>query len=135
MREFLNEQLEWIDHCVRRVHEVYEDNPDHLHDLTKLESIILNIQRACVASIDLSMHIADVKKWGVPQHSRDAFDMLYDKRIISKELRDRMAVIAGFRAIVIHNYNPIDVGFIEQFIGKNLPDFEVFKNAILLAEF
>lgn len=46
-----------IERCMNRVREVYNDNPENLMDFTKQDSIILNIQRTCEASIDLAMHI------------------------------------------------------------------------------
>ena len=45
-----------IERCMNRVKVVYENNPENLQDYTKQDSIILNIQRACEASIDLAMH-------------------------------------------------------------------------------
>lgn len=40
-----------IERCLNRIHEVYEGNPENLTDFTKQDSIVLNIQRACEASI------------------------------------------------------------------------------------
>ena len=42
-----------IERCVKRIHVVYEGKPENLSDFTKQDSIILNIQRACEASIDI----------------------------------------------------------------------------------
>lgn len=46
-----------IERCIRRIHEEYDSNPENLKNYTKQDSIILNIQRACEASIDMAMHI------------------------------------------------------------------------------
>jgi uncharacterized protein YutE (UPF0331/DUF86 family) len=62
-----------IERCIQRIHEEYEDNPSNLQNDTKQDSIILNLQKACEASIDLAMHIVAEKKLGLPQNSRDAF--------------------------------------------------------------
>ncbi len=48
---------EKIDRALNRVYEVYDNDPSNLDDYTKQDSIILNIQRACEATIDLAMHI------------------------------------------------------------------------------
>ena len=68
-------KMEMINRCIKRVHEVYEGNPANLDDYTKQDSIILNLQRACEASIDLAMHVVAVKRLGIPQNSRDSFDV------------------------------------------------------------
>lgn len=39
-----------IERCLKRIHEEYEDNPKHLGNYTKQDSIVLNLQRACEAS-------------------------------------------------------------------------------------
>lgn len=63
-----------IERCLQRIHEEYQENQENLRNYTKQDSIILNIQRACEASIDLAMHIVALKGLGIPQNSRDAFD-------------------------------------------------------------
>ena len=50
-------KIEIVERCIRRIHEEYGNNPENLKNYTKQDSIILNIQRACEACIDLAMHI------------------------------------------------------------------------------
>ena len=57
-----------IERCVKRVLEVYGNNPENLNDFTKQDSMILNIQRACEASIDLAMHVVSEKKIRTPKN-------------------------------------------------------------------
>lgn len=54
-------KIETIERCINRIKEVYDNNAENLNDYTKQDSIILNIQRACEASIDLAMHIVSEK--------------------------------------------------------------------------
>jgi hypothetical protein len=56
-----------IKKCIQRVYEKYADNPNNLNIITKQDSIILNIQRACKAVIDLGMHSIAEKELGIPQ--------------------------------------------------------------------
>src|SRR5690606_5251310 len=63
-----------IERCVARVREEYADDPRNLTDnITRQDSIILNLQRACEAAIDLAMHVVRRRRLGVPQETRDAF--------------------------------------------------------------
>ena len=55
MNDVILNKTTTIERCIKRIHEVYEGNPENLTDYTKQDSIILNIQRACEASIDLAM--------------------------------------------------------------------------------
>lgn len=120
-----------IERCLKRVMEVYDQNPDNLKDYTKQDSIILNIQRACEASIDLAMHIVAEKKLGLPQASRDAFDMLEAEGIIEASLVKQLKAMVGFRNIAVHDYQAINLEILEQIVAKHLGDFRLYTEKIL----
>ena len=52
MSDVVLNKVTTIERCIKRINEVYESNPVNLEDFTKQDSIILNIQRACEASIE-----------------------------------------------------------------------------------
>jgi len=76
-------KIETIERCLIRINEVYDNNYENLNDYTKQDSIILNIQRACEAAIDLAMHIVSEKNLGIPQNSRDSFEVINSSNIIN----------------------------------------------------
>jgi uncharacterized protein YutE (UPF0331/DUF86 family) len=100
-------KTETIRRCIRRIHEEYQQNEANLNNLTKQDSIILNLQRACEACIDIAMHIVSDRKLGIPQHSRDAFQILEQHNLITKELGNRMNAMVGFRNIAVHDYQTL----------------------------
>lgn len=120
-----------IERCLLRIEEEYAGSPGNLKNYTKQDSIILNIQRAAEATIDLAMHIVAEKKLGLPQHSRDAFSLLYSAGIINKKLADKMQAMVGFRNIAVHNYQSVNLAVVEAVIEKHLSDFSEFVAAIL----
>ena len=120
-----------IERCIYRIHDVYENNPDNLKDYTKQDSIILNIQRACEASIDLAMHIVSEKRLGLPQSSRDAFDMLQTHSIIDEDTAKRLKAMVGFRNIAVHDYQTLNLDILKQIIEKHLADFTNYTKLIL----
>jgi len=120
-----------IERCLHRIKEVYDNNSDNLKDYTKQDSIILNIQRACEASIDLAMHIVSEKKLGIPQNSRDAFEILSNNKIIDNELMKKLKAMVGFRNIAVHNYQVVNIDVVQEIIEKNLSDFSSFTQLIL----
>ncbi|MCG4580489.1 type VII toxin-antitoxin system HepT family RNase toxin [Clostridium cochlearium] len=120
-----------IERCINRINEVYNNNPDNLKDYTKQDSIILNIQRACEAAIDLAMHIVSEKKLGIPQNSRDAFEVLNSNNIIDNGLMKNLKSMVGFRNIAVHNYQAVNLGIIQEIIEKHLSDFSRFIEVIL----
>ncbi|NOH17234.1 type VII toxin-antitoxin system HepT family RNase toxin [Clostridium cochlearium] len=120
-----------IERCINRINEVYNNNPDNLKDYTKQDSIILNIQRACEAAIDLAMHIVSEKKLGIPQNSRDAFEILNSNNIIDNGLMKNLKSMVGFGNIAVHNYQAVNLSIIQEIIDKHLSDFSRFIEVIL----
>ena len=120
-----------IERCKKRIIDVYDQKPENLKDYTKQDSIILNIQRACEACIDLAMHIVAQERLGLPQTSRDAFDMLESSSIIDKEIAKRLKAMVGFRNIAVRDYQTINLNILEQIVEKHLEDFTDFTKQIL----
>ncbi len=119
-----------IRRCVARIHEEYAGDEDNLFNYTKQDSIILNLQRACEACLDLAIHIISERNLGVPQSSRDAFDLLFRNGLLSKELNQSIKAMVGFRNIAIHDYQGVQVEIIQGIIEEQLDDFEQFIAAI-----
>ncbi|MGE5629743.1 MAG: type VII toxin-antitoxin system HepT family RNase toxin [Caulobacteraceae bacterium] len=115
-----------IERCIKRIHEEYEENPENLNNFTKQDSIILNIQRAAEACIDMAMHIVAEKSYGIPQNSRDAFDLLQANEFITKELCNRLKAMVGFRNIAVHDYKNINIHIVQKIIENNLDDIKEF---------
>lgn len=120
-----------IERCIKRVEEEYADNPANLYNLTIQDSIILNLQRACEAGIALAMHIVAEKCLGVPQMSREAFDLLAHNNIIEEQLANRLKAMVGFRNIAVHDYQKIKLEIITKIIERNTDDLLKFTQDIL----
>lgn len=124
-----------IERCLDRVREEYQGHEGELEtDFTRQDSIILNLQRACEASIDAAMHLVRVKRLGVPQESRDAFAMICAAGIIDSGLRDNMQAMVGFRNIAVHDYRKLNLDVVRSIIDKRLEDFRGFATAVLRQE-
>lgn len=131
MNDVLLNKVTTIERCVKRIHEVYEGNPENLSDFTKQDSIILNIQRACEASIDIAMHLASERKLGVPKSSRDAFKFLEDAQMIDPKLAKTLMNMVGFRNIAVHDYQSLELDILQAILEKHIDDFKRFTKVIL----
>lgn len=120
-----------IERCIRRINEEYAGKFENLHNYTKQDSIILNIQRATEACIDLAMHLVAQKKLGIPQNSRDAFELLQINGLIPEDLSKKLKAMVGFRNIAVHNYQVINVEIIRSIIEHSLDDMREFITMIL----
>jgi len=130
-RDVILNKVAIIERCIKRVNDEYEGNPENLINFTKQDSIILNIQRVAEASIDLAMHIIAEKSLGIPQNSRDAFELLYDNGYITKDLNSRLKAMVGFRNVAVHDYQAINLGIVQKVIEIHLNDSKEFAACLL----
>lgn len=117
-----------IENCLKRVKEEYVGFENELeHNFTKQDSIILNIQRAVQSCMDLASHVIKEKKWGIPQNSREAFDILYQNQFLNEELAQNLKKMVGFRNIAVHEYKNLNFNILRNIIEIHLKDLEYFK--------
>jgi uncharacterized protein YutE (UPF0331/DUF86 family) len=98
-----------IERCIRRIGEEARACPGY-DDFSHVDSLTLNIERACQASIDMAMHVVAEKHLGVPQSNAEAFALLEKAGIIGKELSKSLRGMAGFRNVAVHQYEELDMG-------------------------
>ena len=77
------------------------------------------------------MHVSAAKKFGVPQKSREAFELLHANYVISKETASNMKVMVGFRNIAVHDFQTINTNILKEIIENHLVDFTSFTEQIL----
>lgn len=130
-RDVILNKISVIERCIKRILEEYDNNPDNLKNYTKQDSIILNIQRACEASIDMAMHIVSDKKLGIPQNSRDAFEVLYSNNFIDEYTLKNLKAMVGFRNIAVHDYQAVNLNIVQKIIEMHLKDLKDFTELIL----
>ena len=124
-----------LERCIKRIREVYGENDVNLYqNLTAQESILLNLQRACEAAIDLAMHVVRKRRLGVPQDSRDAFKILQDHGLLDKESAESMKRMVGFRNIAIHEYDALNLDIVRTIITQRLDEILGFGQIMLRLE-
>lgn len=119
-----------IERCLRRIGEEYSGDPDRLTDFTHQDAIILNLERACQAAIDLAMHLVAREHLGIPQSSAQVFDLLADAGKISPALAGKMRRMVGFRNVAIHQYQELKIEILRKIVEIGVQDFAEFCAAI-----
>lgn len=59
------------------------------------------------------MHIVSEKKLGIPQNSRDAFEVLEANNIIDNTLSNKLKPMVGFRNIAVHDYQNVNMKVVQ----------------------
>lgn len=129
MDEILINKKTSIERCIKRIQEDFQD--DFLTNYTKQDSVILNIERACQAALDMGNRLLKIKNLGLPQSNRDTFVKLEKSKIISIELSKKMQAMAGFRNLAVHDYSTLNIEVVANIVKNNLQDLTEFSEAIL----
>ena len=124
-------KFETIEKCINRINEEYQNNPENLDDYRKMDMIVLNLQRACKAVLDLAVYIVSTRKLGLPQTKREAFILLEENNIIDSKMSKNMQGMVGFRNIAVHDYKEIDEEILKDVIENHLNDLLDFARILL----
>ena len=114
-----------MEKAVRRAREEFASDPQ-LKNYTHIDALTLNIQRACQAAIDLSLHLVSREHLGMPQTSADAFTLLEKAGYISSPMAAAMAAMTAFRNIAVHEYKSLDLNILRHIARERWQDFVLF---------
>lgn len=123
-----------IERCLQRINEEYQGNQaELLSNFTKQDSVILNLQRLCEASIDMANRYLKLTGAPVPQSSRDGFVQLEKLGILTPELASDLQKMVGFRNVAVHDYQNLNLDILLWVLDNKLLGFSQFAKALLQA--
>jgi uncharacterized protein YutE (UPF0331/DUF86 family) len=133
MNDIVLNKKESIERCIHQVGAYYALPSDHSfeEDYLKQDAIAINLQRACEQCLDLANHTIKSRKLGLPKESKESFRLLAAAGIIPHELSLRLEGMVGFRNILVHQYQRMDIGLMIQVIEHHLDDLVTFSNHIV----
>jgi len=132
MADVVLNKVQTIQRCIKRIKEEYIGFEESFEsDFTKQDSVILNLERASQATIDIATHIVKVRQLGLPNSSRELFELLFNAGIISEDVSKQMQGMVGFRNIAVHDYQNLNLEIVLSIINNHLDDFEKFIQEVL----
>ena len=121
-----------IERCLARIAEEYQGHENELEtNFTRQDAIVLNLLRACEASIDAAMHVIRQRRLGLPQESRDAFRLLEEAGLLTGDLSTEMQKMVGFRNVAVHNYRNHSMEILRSILSSRLGDFRNYVRVII----
>ena len=124
-----------IERCVARAREEYALDPSGFAtNFTRQDAAILNIQRACEATLDMGQHIIRRESLGLPQSARDVFALLAQAGWINEALAESMKRMVGFRNVAVHEYQTLQLPITLNIITGHLGEFAEFSRSMLLKD-
>jgi uncharacterized protein YutE (UPF0331/DUF86 family) len=127
--ELIEKKLAFMDTCVRELRQL--SHPERLaEDIREERFVAHTLQLAIQAALDIASHIVSDERLGEPQTNRALFDLLQRYHWLSPPLADTMRNMAGFRNIVVHGYQNVDLAIMRHIVEHRLEDFLDFTAAI-----
>jgi uncharacterized protein YutE (UPF0331/DUF86 family) len=87
------------------------------------------LQIAIQSALDVASHIASDQRLGEPETNRALFHLLARAEVIPADLSHRLAEMAGFRNVLVHGYDDVQVQIVEDVVRNHLGDLDEFVAA------
>lgn len=116
-----------VERHLRRVAERLPTSPSELRPATDAsDAVVLHLWQATQIVIDLAMSACLRLKLGTPASYADAFRLLQRAGLIDAPLADRLVRAAGFRNIVAHAYESLDMARVHDAARHGPADLRAF---------
>ena len=109
-RDVLAEKVQAVSRHLARVAQRLPADATGLQPVTDAsDAVILHLWQATQIVIDLAVTACLHLKLGAPSGYADAFRRLRDAGVVDPQLADRLARAAGFRNVIAHPYETLDM--------------------------
>jgi len=131
-RELIEEKLESLRRCVRRVEEKRVSSVEVLEeDWDKQDILSVNLTRAVQLSVDIAAHLVAESDRPSPDTMAEAFGRLHDMGLLPGDLANRLKGAVGFRNVAVHAYRSIDWAIVHTITHDRLDDFREFARLVM----
>jgi uncharacterized protein YutE (UPF0331/DUF86 family) len=127
--ELLAKKLARIETCVRELRTL--SRPDRIAaDLREERFVEHTLQIAIQSAIDVAAHVVADERLGEPATLREHFDLLARAGWIPRTLVEALHDMAGFRNVLVHGYDEVDLAVVRDVVEHHLGDLLAFVAVI-----
>lgn len=127
--ELIAKRLSLIETCVAELRSLAHP-ADLSRDVREARFVQHTLQIAIQAALDVASHIVSDERLGEPRSNRELFDLLEGRGLIPVDLAHQLRLMAGFRNILVHGYQEVDLAVVRDVLDHRLDDLLVFVAAI-----
>jgi uncharacterized protein YutE (UPF0331/DUF86 family) len=127
--ELLAKKLARIETCVRELRTL--SRPERIAaDLREERFVEHTLQIAIQSAIDVAAHVVADERLGEPATLREHFDLLARAGWIPRTLVEGLHDMAGFRNVLVHGYDEVDLAIVRDVVEHHLGDLLDFVAAM-----
>jgi uncharacterized protein YutE (UPF0331/DUF86 family) len=80
--------------------------------------------------MDVADHLVADRRLRVPETGAESFEILAEAGLVSRELGAALALMVGFRNILVHDYARLDPSIVVRVLQHDLHDVERFRDVV-----
>jgi uncharacterized protein YutE (UPF0331/DUF86 family) len=122
-------KLAFIETCVRELRSLARPEEIRL-DVRQERFIEHTLQIAIQAALDVAGHIVSDERLGEPRTNQELFQLLERYDWIPTDLSSSLRRMAGFRNILVHGYEDVDLTIVVTIVTDHLDDLLQFVSLI-----
>ncbi len=127
--ELIAKKLALIETCVRELQTL--SRPAEIsRDVREERFVEHTLQIAIQAALDVASHIVSDQRLGEPRTNRELFDILERAGFLPNRLAANLKNMVGFRNILVHGYEIVDLAILREVVEDRLDDLLAFVKAI-----
>ena len=130
-RALLAEKASTVERHLARVAQRLPAEAEDLQPSTDAsDAVILHLWQAVQVVIDLAVSVCVAFDLGTPSNYGDAFQRLAQAGLLEQELAERLTRAAGFRNVVAHAYQELDMRRVYRAAQEGPADLRMFLAAL-----
>ncbi len=127
--ELIAKKLAEIETCVGELRTLAR--PDRIRqDIRERRFVEHTLQLSIQAALDVASHIVSDERLGEPRTNRELFDLLERYAWVAPELARTLRNMVGFRNVLVHGYDAVDLAIVEDLLRHGLGDLLEFVAVI-----
>jgi uncharacterized protein YutE (UPF0331/DUF86 family) len=99
-------------------------------DVREARFVEHTLQMAIQAALDVASHIVSDRRLGEPRTNRELFDLLERDGWLSSSLAATMRRMVGFRNVLVHGYDTVDLNVVRDVVDHRLDDLLELVRAV-----
>ena len=119
--DLVAKKLARIETCVAELRSLVR--PEEVaRDVVRLRFVEHTLQIAIQAALDVASHIVSDERLGEPETNAQLFTLLARAGWLAADRVDVLVKMTGFRNVLVHGYDEVDVAIVEDVLRNRLGD-------------